>query len=96
MGLGTARNVPGSCALRVSPKLLIFEILAFLVFAILAGAGFLAWKLSQGPLDLSLIKPQIERSMSDARGGQPVEIDRVVLEWVRDRNRPGLNVPWAK
>ncbi|HEX5006706.1 MAG TPA: DUF3971 domain-containing protein, partial [Hyphomonadaceae bacterium] len=73
--------------MRVSPKLLIFEILAFLVFAILAGAGFLAWKLSQGPLDLGLIKPQIERSLSDARGGQPVEIDSVVLEWVRDRNR---------
>ncbi|HEY7797393.1 MAG TPA: hypothetical protein VIA80_01405, partial [Hyphomonadaceae bacterium] len=73
--------------MRVSPKLLIFEILAFLVFAILAGAGFLAWKLSQGPLDLGLIKPQIESSLSDARGGQPVEIESVVLEWVRDRNR---------
>jgi hypothetical protein len=73
--------------LRVSPKLLIFEILAFLVFAILAGAGFLAWKLSQGPLDLGLIKPQVESSLSDARGGQPVAIDSLVLEWVRDRNR---------
>lgn len=73
--------------MRVSPKLLIFEILAFLVFAILAGAGFLAWKLSQGPLDLGLVKPQIERSLSEARGGQPVEIDSVVLEWVRDRSR---------
>lgn len=73
--------------MRVSPKLLIFEILAFLVFAVLAAAGFLAWRLSQGPIDLELIRPQIERSLGEARGGQPVKVDSVVLEWVRDRNR---------
>jgi hypothetical protein len=73
--------------LRVSPKLLIFEILAFLVFAVLAAAGFLAWRLSQGPIDLELIRPQIERSLAEARGGQPVQAESLVLEWVRDRNR---------
>lgn len=73
--------------MRVSPKLLAFEILAFLVFAILFTAGYLAWRLSQGPIDLALIKPQVERSLSEARGGQPVRIERLVLEWVRDRNR---------
>ncbi len=73
--------------MRVSPKLLIIEILAFLVFAILAGAGFLAWRLSQGPIDLEMIRPQVERSLTDARGGQPVKIENLVLEWVRERNR---------
>ncbi len=73
--------------MRVSPKLLFFEILAFLVFAILAAGGFLAWRLSQGPIDLELIRPQVERSLSDARGGQPVKIENLVLEWVRDRGR---------
>jgi hypothetical protein len=73
--------------LRVSPKLLVIEILAFLVFAIFAGAGFLAWRLSQGPIDLEMIRPQVERSLTDARGGQPVKIENLVLEWVRERNR---------
>ena len=73
--------------MRISPKLLIIEIFAFLVFAILAGAGFLAWRLSQGPIDLEMIRPQVERSLADARGGQPVKIENLVLEWVRDRGR---------
>ncbi len=73
--------------MRVSPRLLIIEVLAFLVFAILAGAGFLAWRLSQGPIDLEMIRPQVERSLADARGGQPVKIQSLVLEWVRDRGR---------
>jgi len=73
--------------LRISPKLLIIEIFAFVVFAILASAGFLAWRLSQGPIDLEMIRPQVERSLSDARGGMPVKIENLVLEWVRDRGR---------
>jgi len=73
--------------LRISPKLLIIEIFAFVVFAILAGAGFLAWRLSQGPIDLEMIRPQVEGSLADARGGQPVKIQNLVLEWVRDRGR---------
>ena len=73
--------------MRISPKLLVIEIFAFLVFAILAGAGFLAWRLSQGPIDLEMIRPQVERSLTDARGGQPVKIQNLVLEWVRDRGR---------
>ncbi len=73
--------------MRISPKLLIIEILAFVVFAILAGAGFFAWRLSQGPIDLEMIRPQVERSLTEARGGQPVKIENLVLEWVRDRSR---------
>ncbi len=73
--------------MRISPKLLVIEIFAFVVFAILAGAGFLAWRLSQGPIDLEMIRPQVERSLTDARGGQPVKIRNLVLEWVRDRGR---------
>ncbi len=73
--------------MRVSPKLLAFEILAFLVFAVLAGAGFLAWRLSQGPIDIEIVRPRIERSLSEARGGQPVKIQSLALEWSRDRAR---------
>lgn len=73
--------------MRVSPKLLVVEIFAFIVFAILAGAGFLAWRLSQGPIDLEMIRPGVERSLTEARGRQPVKIENLVLEWVRERNR---------
>ena len=73
--------------MRVSPKLVAFEIMAFLVFAVLAGAGFLAWRLSQGPIDLEMIRPRIERSLAEARGGQPVRIKSLALEWSRDRAR---------
>jgi len=72
---------------RISPKLLAFEILTFTVFALLFAAGFLAWRLQQGPIDLSSFRGQIERSLSDARGGKPVKFDSVALEWVRERNK---------
>lgn len=73
--------------MRVSPRLLVFEIVAFLVFAVLAGAGFLAWRLSQGPINLEFIRPQVERSLSEARGGRPVELESLVLEWSRRSGR---------
>jgi hypothetical protein len=72
---------------RMSPRLLVFEVLAFLVFAVLAGAGFLAWRLSQGPINLEFFRPGIERSLTEARGGQPTRIGTLVLEWSRDRAR---------
>jgi len=73
--------------LRISARLLILEIAAFLAFVVLAGAGLLAWRLSQGPIDLEWIRPQVERSLAEARGGQPVKIETLALEWVRDRGR---------
>lgn len=72
---------------RMSPRLLVFEVLAFLVFALLAGAGFLAWRLSQGPIDLEFFRSGIERSLTEARGGQPTKIRSLVLEWSKDRAR---------
>jgi hypothetical protein len=72
---------------RINPKLLAFEIVAFLGFAVLFAAGFLAWRLQQGPIDLSPLRGQIERSLTEARGGKPVKFDAVQLEWVRERNK---------
>lgn len=80
-------RAPRSQVLRITARLLILEIVAFLAFAVLAGAGILAWRLSQGPIDLEFIRPQVERSIADARGGQPVHIEKLALEWVRDRGR---------
>ena len=73
--------------MKVSAKILVLEILAFITFLILAGAGFLAWRLSQGPIDLEFIRPQVEQSLADTRGGRPVRIEKLGLEWVRERGR---------
>ncbi|MBU6320776.1 MAG: hypothetical protein KGS00_14140 [Alphaproteobacteria bacterium] len=71
----------------MSARLFVFEALALLVFGLLAGAGFLAWRLSQGPVDLELFRPALERSLSDARGGRNVSVDSLVLEWSSDHSR---------
>ncbi len=73
--------------MRISARLLILEIFAFIAFVVLATAGFLAWRLSQGPIDLEFVRGQVERSLAEARGGQPVKIEKLALEWVRDRGR---------
>jgi hypothetical protein len=78
---------PGKAGWRMSKRLFFFEVLAFVVFALLAGAAFLAWRLSQGPIDLEFFRPMIERSMTDARGGQPVKIQSLVLEWSKNNMR---------
>lgn len=73
--------------MKLSARLILFEALAFLVVALLAGTGFVAWRLSQGPIDLELIRPQVERSLTEARAGQPVTIDGLALEWAPGRGR---------
>ena len=73
--------------MKFSARRLLIEILAFTAFALLVAAGALAWRLSQGPIDLEMFRGQVERSLQEARGGQPVKIDRLALEWVRDRGR---------
>ena len=73
--------------MKFSARRLLIEILAFTAFALLVAAGALAWRLSQGPIDLEMFRGQVERSLQEALGGQPVKIDRLALEWVRDRGR---------
>lgn len=82
-----AGALAGGRASTFSLRRLLIEILAFSAFAILVAVGALAWRLSQGPIDLEMFRGQVERSLQDARGGQPVKIDRLALEWVRSRGR---------
>jgi hypothetical protein len=58
--------------LKFSVSRLLVEILVSIAFAILVAAGALAWRLSQGPIDLEMFRGQVERSLEEARGGQPV------------------------
>ncbi|MFZ4120422.1 MAG: DUF3971 domain-containing protein [Caulobacterales bacterium] len=52
--------------------------------AMLVAGGVLVWRLAQGPIELSALEPRIERALSGARDGRPVEIDRVELVWGQD------------
>jgi AsmA-like C-terminal region/Protein of unknown function len=58
-----------------------FEILVGIMVTIGFGLGFLAWRLSQGPVVLPGMKQHIEQQLAEARGGRPVTIDRVELAW---------------
>lgn len=61
--------------------LVAFEILVGIMVTIGFGLGFVAWRLSQGPVVLPGMKQHIEQQLADARGGRPVTIDRVELAW---------------
>jgi Protein of unknown function/AsmA-like C-terminal region len=43
------------------------------------GLGAAWWRLSQGPVEISFIREQIQTELSAARGGRPVGIERVEL-----------------
>jgi hypothetical protein len=55
------------------------EIVLGLVAALAIGLGIAWWRLSQGPVELSFFREQMAVELSAARGGRPVEIERVEL-----------------
>ncbi len=71
--------------MKLSIRMLILEILAVLVLSAIVGAGVLAWRLSQGPLDLAFLKPQVEAALSRARDGRKVSVETLALEWSLDK-----------
>lgn len=72
---------------KFSLTLLFLEFLALIVLAILVAGGILAWRLSKGPLDMDVLRPQVEAALSSARGGQRVDIDALALAWSPDKKR---------
>ena len=73
--------------MKFSKRMLILEVLALIVLLILGAAGLLAWRLTKGPLDMNVLRPQVEAALTDARGGQPVKIDSLFLAWSPDKRR---------
>ena len=73
--------------MRLSFGKILLEILAVIVLLAIVGAGALVWRLSEGPLDLDFARAQVEKAISDARGGREVTIEGLALEWSRDRRR---------
>lgn len=73
--------------MKLSPRLIVLEVLALLVMAALGVAGVAAWRLSQGPVNIDMFRDGVERSLTEARGGRKVTIDTLALEWSPDRVR---------
>lgn len=65
------------------------RVLIEVVVAILAVGGLMAgvavWRLSQGPLSLSFLTPQIETALSDAAQPMRIELQDTVLAWSDSR-----------
>lgn len=61
--------------------LIAVEVLLGLVAALAIGVGVAWWRLSQGPVELSFLKQQIQTELSRARSGRPVGIQGVELAW---------------
>lgn len=72
---------------RQTARVLIFEILGGLLFLAVLAAAFLAWRLSQGPLQLDAFQDDIERALTEARAGRAVDVGSVQLEWSPERRR---------
>lgn len=74
---------------RVCSKtaLVCVEVGGLLLLLLLAGAGFLAWKVSKGPVDLAFAKPYIQQALSSPDQGYDVKLGSVMLAWP-DREGP--------
>ena len=73
--------------MTLSARHILLEVLALIVLLAIAGAGLLAWRLSEGPLELDFLKPELEKTLTDARDGRPVSLEAFSLEWSEDRHR---------
>ncbi|MEM1106229.1 MAG: AsmA-like C-terminal region-containing protein [Pseudomonadota bacterium] len=72
---------------RQTARVLIFELLGGVLFLAVIAAAILAWRLSQGPLELDMYRDDIARALTEARGGRAVEIEKVQLQWSPARRR---------
>ena len=66
---------------RQTATVITFELLGALLLLAVAGVATLAFLLSQGPVELSIFKNDVERALEEARDGRNVEIEALTLQW---------------
>lgn len=54
---------------------------------VLVGAGILIFRLSSGPIELGMLKNDVQSALTQARNGRPVTLDTVYLEWSSEDHR---------
>ena len=62
-----------------------------LLLLLLLAAGWLAWRLNEGPLSLPLLARQIERAVNAETSGTQLQIDEAAIAWEGFRN--GASAP---
>ncbi|MEZ5955145.1 MAG: AsmA-like C-terminal domain-containing protein [Hyphomonas sp.] len=72
---------------RQTASLIFLEILGGLILLVLVAAALLAFRLSSGPMDLSIFRDDLENAMTEARDGRPVRLGGVQLEWSAEDRR---------
>lgn len=69
---------------------ILWQIVASLVVIALIAVGILAWRLSQGPINLNPVLPYIEDSLNNQSPDINFDIDALTMEWQDNDNLIGL------
>ena len=72
---------------RQTATVITFELLGGLLLLVMAAAGFLAFSLANGPVELAIFRDDIEDALTRARSGREVSVDRLTLEWSTSQRR---------
>lgn len=72
---------------RQTTKVIILEIFGVISLVLMAAIAILAIMLASGPVELGIFRDDVERAMTDARGGRPVTVERLTLQWSPSERR---------
>ncbi|MFN4023935.1 MAG: AsmA-like C-terminal domain-containing protein [Hyphomonas sp.] len=72
---------------RQTAVVIVLEILGGLILLALVLAGLLLLRLSSGPIDLGVFRADVEEAIAEARGGRPVSVGSLQLEWSPEGRR---------
>jgi hypothetical protein len=72
---------------RQTTKVIILETLGVFSLVVMAIIGVLAFMLASGPVELGIIRDDVEQAISRARDGRPVTVERLTLQWSPSERR---------
>ncbi len=72
---------------RQTASVILLEVLGGLFLLFMLACGFLALRLSAGPIELSTFRQDVEAALATARSGREVSIEALQLEWSPERRR---------
>lgn len=72
---------------RQTTKVIILEVLGVISLVAMAAIGILAFMLASGPVELGIFRDDVERAMTNARGGRAVTVERLTLQWSPSERR---------
>lgn len=72
---------------RQTARVLFLEIFGALLLLLLIAAAGLAFRLASGPIELRMLRDDVERAIAQARGGAPVSIGSLWLEWSPEEHK---------